>query len=121
MLDRARIDAENLRRFGRREAFKGGQEKGLTRARRNPHQTAGRVIIRLQTADILKPGARRRPDGMEDVIEGYARRHVGRQLAFASGERFQRDAHIIITRDLIARQRPRITADVGQMRRQPGQ
>uniref|UniRef100_A0A0N4ZZP0 AlaDh_PNT_N domain-containing protein n=1 Tax=Parastrongyloides trichosuri TaxID=131310 RepID=A0A0N4ZZP0_PARTI len=118
--DRTRINAEDLRRLGRGEAFQRGQQEGLARARRDPHQAARGVVAAFQTADVLELGAGGRPDGVEDVIKGHARRHVRRQLPLTGGQRLERDAHIVVARDLIAGQRPRVTTDVGQMRRQPG-
>ncbi|MNT02699.1 hypothetical protein D3C72_1372050 [compost metagenome] len=121
-LDRPRIDAENLGGFRGREPLQGRQQEGLSRARRDPHQAArGVVADAVHAAAVLKLGAGRGPDGVEDVIESNARRHVRRQLALAGRQRLQGHPHIVVAGDLIARQGPRIAADIGQMRRKPGQ
>ncbi|MNS86450.1 hypothetical protein D3C72_1203560 [compost metagenome] len=57
--DRARVNAQDLRRFRRRKAFQRGQQEGLSRARRNPHQAARGVVARFQIADVLQLGAGR--------------------------------------------------------------
>ncbi|MNE53033.1 hypothetical protein D3C80_1477330 [compost metagenome] len=121
-LDRARIYAENLSRLRGGEPFQGRQQEGLSRTRRDPHQAArGVVADAVHAAAVLKLGAGRGPDGVEDVIESDPRRHVRRQLALAGRQRLQGHAHIVVASDLIARQGPRIAADIGQMRRKPGQ
>ncbi|MND84511.1 hypothetical protein D3C80_764030 [compost metagenome] len=119
-LDRARVDGQDLGGLGRGEAFQSGEQEGLARARRDAHQAVGGVVA-LGRAAVLELGAGGRPDGVEDVIQGDARRHVRGQLALARREGLERHADVVVACALIPGQRTGVAADIRQMRRKSGQ
>jgi len=121
-LDRAEIGVEDLGRLAGREAFQRGQQKGLSRPRRDAHQPGVGVVgpAHLVRGVGLELRARTAPDGVEHVVERHARRQVGFQNPFAGGEGFKGDSDIMVAGGLIACERARVAADIGQMRRQAG-
>jgi hypothetical protein len=116
-----RVGVEDLGRLRGRETFEGGQQEGLARTRSDLHQALRGVVATLNAAFVFQLGAGRGPDGVEDVIQGDARRHLRRQLAFAGGQRLKGHPHIVVASSLIAGQRASVAAHVRKMRRETGQ
>jgi hypothetical protein len=122
--DLGEVGVEDLRGLGgvkpsRAVSRKAWRERGAMRIRRceASSATADRGLL----DGALELGARAEPDGVEHVIERDARRQ---RLAPATARRRpapRARPHIVVAGGLVAGQGAGVAANIGQMRRQPGE
>ena len=116
------IGVKDLGGLGRGKALQGGQQEGLARTWRDPHHAARCIVLAApDAAHVFQPGTGRGPDGVKDMVESHARRHLGRKLELTGREGFESDTDIVVTGGLIAGQGAGIATDVRKMRRKAGQ
>ena len=96
---------------------KAWRERGAMRISRRP---AWAGLVQVAEIARLELGPGDAPDGMEHVIEGHARGHVGVERLVAARQRLKRDPHVLVAGGLVAGEGPRIAPDVGKVRRELG-